>query len=319
MLPLNTNLQGHLVQVNQRMDYMFRPEELKDVSLYTFACEYDKVRGQVATSQESEETDSDADTYQQAPAHAGRPKMPRFNFQDKHPQADTHCLRYRGDTINTQHIPVLKGMCVPSRNNADKHDLYSAMMLILLKPWRSAEELLNGADTWEAAFTSWAASLSPQSQAAKQMERFELLHVCAEEKEQDKQRMMENVKRLMARDDSGPTNQTDTARTRTADECSDTAMDIDAEQNADIQDIVQALPEVRHNFLRCGAMNKVVHRGVRTTLMRIVMSHMYAGNGARPTVNCRDGYARTKSMEYRASTETPAINTRVFAIVTGAR
>ncbi|KZV59137.1 hypothetical protein PENSPDRAFT_557223, partial [Peniophora sp. CONT] len=72
-------------------------------------------------------------------------------FLSGHPQSDTHVVKIRG----TAHLPVLSGPFIP-RPDADKdaRERFSRAMLILLKPWRDVEDLLDGQETWTAAYNA---------------------------------------------------------------------------------------------------------------------------------------------------------------------
>jgi hypothetical protein len=245
---------GYVVQVNLRIDFTNRPAELENVNLYTFVCEYNKtpiyMRRRPSSNSDSDAgSDSDhsmedtTDTMENTAT--GRPAMNRLPFLPAHPQADTHQLCCRGTRVDQQYVPVMKGLYIPSRRSADKRDLYSLLMLLLLKPWRTAADLLAGEKTWSAAFDKWNASLTSDSNERNQMDRFELLHVCAEEKEKDKQRMIEDMQAMLAE----PNNQTDSRSERNKQETTGDAdvSEADADKTGimDIDELSEEVAKVR--------------------------------------------------------------------------
>jgi hypothetical protein len=255
---------GNIVQVNTRVDYANRPDELQTEPLYAFMSRYEKVRGR-RSSGDDENSDSVSDS-QSASARGSdsgseteservsRPAMRRLNFRVTHPQAHTHVLRDRGTIPHHQVVPVLKGLPVPSCLNTDRRQLYSILMLLLLKPWRTATDLLGSASSWSAAFEEWKAELADTDWATQQMKRFELLHTCAAEKELDKKQMIANMQRMLDEHLSDPKLQEaePKRRTHTDDETADADETMDEwNPDTDMCELQQQLPEVR-GVVHCG-------------------------------------------------------------------
>ena len=132
----------------QHEDYLFRPPEFKDYSLFEFVMTVQKV------------LITDPGT-QSGP---GRPKAKRFNFQSQHSLAATHCCQI----MAKQTVPdIVKRMPTFPGNRPVKLTqtwkwkarMFAANALILYRPWNGPAGIpVPETLTWKA-FIEWAHSL----------------------------------------------------------------------------------------------------------------------------------------------------------------
>jgi hypothetical protein len=131
-------------------------------------------------------------------------------------------------------------------------EMYAVLMLILLKPWRTAADLLDKASTWTEAFDKWKATLTDTDWAVQQMKRFELLHTCAAEKEMDKKQMIANMQRMLEEHMKNPALQKTERPPKKKQQDgdidmgdADEMMGGDWTEDADMSELQQNWPEVR--------------------------------------------------------------------------
>lgn len=80
-------------------------------------------------------------------------------------------------------LPLFIGDWIPRSDQAISDDIYYALMLVLLKPWRQLEYIRPQGATWEAAFQLLIADPSEggmSCKAAKIMANFQYYHVAKE-------------------------------------------------------------------------------------------------------------------------------------------
>lgn len=80
----------------------------------------------------------------------GRPRTPRYAFSsEEHPQFCSHDIKLRSSPT----IPVIIGDGLPKRDNtAHKDEQFCRYLLLLLKPWRSFNDLSRLGQTWHEVF-----------------------------------------------------------------------------------------------------------------------------------------------------------------------
>ncbi|KZV75924.1 hypothetical protein PENSPDRAFT_570654, partial [Peniophora sp. CONT] len=107
-------------------DYRHRPVEhgFEDLSVWEYACMTEKSR--------------------QSPTE-GEGVRPRLRFLKGHPQFDTHVVKIR----TKAYLPVLSGPFIPRPDvDRDARETFSRAMMILFKPWRDSDDLLEEFQNW---------------------------------------------------------------------------------------------------------------------------------------------------------------------------
>ena len=113
--------------------YIHRPASLEDVSVFKFTSLYYKGKGQKGKS------------------------TTRLDFLPSHAQSATHCLI----PFERPHVPVVKGdaFCAPPAAGADenKKESFALRLLLLFRPWRAVDALLQGGDgaSFYSALLAW--------------------------------------------------------------------------------------------------------------------------------------------------------------------
>lgn len=92
----------------------------------------------------------------------------------QHVQSKSHSLRIIPS--NKQRIPVLIGPSLPSRTNSDCHEQYARLMLMLFKPWRTPQDLLDSHTDWRESFDTWNQSGCCSIELQAVMNNIELVH-----------------------------------------------------------------------------------------------------------------------------------------------
>ena len=161
-------------------DYIHRPEELDDVSLYTWISAYK--RGRLPTKTKTKtawvssldrealedtdhEEDEDCDVAQDHPTdddsdgHEGRPEIldedttanskGMLHFMADHPLFSTHGVRCLPSPL----VPNFGGWMLPRHDQSDR-EFYCTTMLTLFKPWQTGNTLKTKDASWDEAFTA---------------------------------------------------------------------------------------------------------------------------------------------------------------------
>jgi hypothetical protein len=115
-----------VVQVSQRIDYMFRGNTLSNMSLYEFTSKMMKVPN----------------------GESGQTRQMRHEFKSPHPQTQTHQLRQRRELA----IPRVVGPFPSAQVDCEK---YSKCILALFKPWRTASDLRGPQQSWTEALDQY--------------------------------------------------------------------------------------------------------------------------------------------------------------------
>ena len=131
-----------LVLVNSRLDYICRGSELNSICLYDFTANWLKHKKDKASDREN--------------SNRGRPKNPRVPFLEQHPQAKTHHLQ----KVSEPFIPSLPAFAPTEQSNPEK---FAQFMLILFKPFRTTEDILQTHTTCSAAYSTYEFSKSHQA------------------------------------------------------------------------------------------------------------------------------------------------------------
>jgi hypothetical protein len=91
----------------------------------------------------------------------GRPSHLRVEYLETHPRHNKKVRIVRGG--NNRTLPNIIGRWFPRRDpGLPQHVYYCASMLMLLKPWRSIDDLRGAGESWEVAFATFLRDASPR-------------------------------------------------------------------------------------------------------------------------------------------------------------
>ena len=169
---------GRVIGLSPVYDYIYRPQELQNVSLYDWIsrCKREPLK----TKSKSQSVDN-ADSYVQpeedtinldpyddaAPVEldvedgVSSPTDSReisvipvgvYKFLPDHPLYDTHAIRVVAPQFGL--IPNFAGATLPRRDGGDR-EYYCSTMLAFFKPWRSGASLKTQNQSWDEAFSDY--------------------------------------------------------------------------------------------------------------------------------------------------------------------
>ncbi|KAI0075284.1 hypothetical protein K474DRAFT_1563476, partial [Panus rudis PR-1116 ss-1] len=132
---------GTISATNQQFDYILRPSipEFEQLCLYDYVRLVERI-----TVQKEVERTAPNDTGNRR----GRQAAPRGRFLEGHPQAESHLVRLRFESL----IPVIIGPSTPHSNRSERErGLWARMMCILFVPWRKPTDLCRNNEEWTEA------------------------------------------------------------------------------------------------------------------------------------------------------------------------
>ena len=154
---LDLNAQGCVFARSQVMDYELRGTELEQYNVLDFFLDTyeDNIDKQDRTPDNGDKQDM---------SHLpGRPRHSRIRYHPRHPKSKQkyRIIRQQGH----RNLPNFVGRYFPNRDDSKTHELYSACMLMLLKPWRNLEhDLKTESQSWTDAWHSFLATASKDIQ-----------------------------------------------------------------------------------------------------------------------------------------------------------
>ncbi|KIL54765.1 hypothetical protein M378DRAFT_1051766 [Amanita muscaria Koide BX008] len=172
---LTLNKDGILSTRSQLADYLFRGNELNDLCYVRFVCDtYEEiVKGDAGSLSCDGELRHEGDDASRHEIHGRKPHI-RSAYLAAHPQ----CNRIR--VLRASHhntLPNFVGPWLPRSDDPETFQYYSCVMLALLKPWRTLQDLIDGASTWSVAFQDFLQQ--PASQFARRFtENAQFYHEC---------------------------------------------------------------------------------------------------------------------------------------------
>ncbi len=175
---LMTVTEKRVVGLSKVNDYIFRPAEFEQMSVYEYLRCSEVVRKRkkdvVEDELQSSEDDEDDDEMHGG-EHAPNTDSAIFVLQSKHPLHRTHGVRYL--QAGLKYVINFTGGVLPRRDRGDR-ELYCATMLVLFAPggWRTGSDLLRGCSSWSEAFDGTAF----YSQHVVVMKNMNVLYECAD-------------------------------------------------------------------------------------------------------------------------------------------
>ncbi|KAJ3539217.1 hypothetical protein NM688_g6398 [Phlebia brevispora] len=170
---VGTDADGTVVPVgDQLMDYVYRGPLLENISPWEFARCVEKVSGQ--PTEVSEVEHNIVHILQDA-----RRRRPSCELLADHPEHSRRHLKVLHPQRRCIAVPI--GPALPRRDRREIYARYCRLMLILFKPWRSADDLRNTGQTWEDAFSEFEKS-APEF-AQKMIYNIQFLYECKDSRE----------------------------------------------------------------------------------------------------------------------------------------
>ena len=143
-----TMVSGVMTLKDQLHEYMFRGEEMVEMSLLTFLLDtYDS-----KADQENEEIGLHLGARNPRPRTSGRLRNPRVLYRQGYNKAG-RCRIFRTEGHET--LPQFVGRWLPRNDKPHERELYCASILALLKPWCNLSELKANTETFDQAFKSF--------------------------------------------------------------------------------------------------------------------------------------------------------------------
>jgi hypothetical protein len=155
---------------NQFSDYIYQSEDASfdNLSLYEFVSRTSKLTKKQENIRFQNHTTG--------VSNRGRPINECGSFLNKHAQSDMHLLRFRTVPL----IPVILGPTIPKYD--ETNEKWCQLMLILFKPWRKLNNLINNDELWQDAF----ANSIFDKHARQYMKNIELLCECRVSRDSDR-------------------------------------------------------------------------------------------------------------------------------------
>ncbi|KAF8809762.1 hypothetical protein BYT27DRAFT_7093748 [Phlegmacium glaucopus] len=152
---------GRVVGLSPVHDYIFRPAELENLSLYDWISRYQREKkalrkSKVVHLEDDSDVGVDSDDgfidlqEQQKSKRYKNSKTTLLTFLGDHPLAETHGAR----KLKKVHIPNFVGQTLPRCDQGDR-DYYCSVMLTFFKPWRTGLDLKDGDHSWDEIFQSY--------------------------------------------------------------------------------------------------------------------------------------------------------------------
>ena len=163
------------ILVNTRIDYQYRSNILDKLCLYDFVSVLYKRKMTAADKKYLSEATEIAEDRSN---RRGRPLSKRYQFQNEHPQANTHLIMEHSEP----QVPVLFGPQIPRRDREDTRERYCRALLTLFVPWRIVSDLCDMDQTWEEALNSRQSRIPDH--CWKIIENIQLLHECKKDRDE---------------------------------------------------------------------------------------------------------------------------------------
>ena len=177
---ISTDITGELeIRTPYIQDYLFRGSDLKSLSIWEYTSSIQKVTKKRARNENSKKkttllNDNRIDIINDDDNHS----RPKCDFDCKHPDYATHTQQVRHPKHRL--IPAPIGPGLPRRDKIECREKYCRLMLILLKPWNTPQDLIKGYDTFEAAFNVF---LQENQRWKSLLDNMQLLHECRDNRD----------------------------------------------------------------------------------------------------------------------------------------
>jgi hypothetical protein len=151
-----------VIGVSPVHDYIYRSEELEDMSLYDWIARCERCKIPVKKKSKQVRTDPSVNMTNSLYSDDGhdnhpdssRPKAasrPFYRFMSEHPLVETHGIRCCPP--GKEKVPNFVGTTLPRFDQGDR-EYYCCTMLTLFKPWRTGIDLKCPDQDWDCAFST---------------------------------------------------------------------------------------------------------------------------------------------------------------------
>jgi hypothetical protein len=165
-------------------DYIYRPKDYNDISLY------DWIQCHVKIKKRARQSDNDADDDVEEEDHNGNKASADAytRFLLAHSQYNTHQVKV-DPCRRITHIPNFLGGALPRKDQGDS-EFYCKTMLMLFKPWRTINDLKDRGSKWEESFNAFSFNV----ECTKLMQNFNVRYECLDERDDYHAIMKQKVK-----------------------------------------------------------------------------------------------------------------------------
>ncbi|THU94959.1 hypothetical protein K435DRAFT_667372, partial [Dendrothele bispora CBS 962.96] len=143
---------GRIFGLSQVYDYVYRPSELENMTLYDWIRRYmDEDRIDSGLQHGKTSTNEDIIDENSLPTPAIKKNLPtnHFPFIYGHPLADSHAIKLSPE--DSELVPNFIGPGLPRRDKGNR-ECYCMTMLVFFKPWRSGRDLKQADESWDNCF-----------------------------------------------------------------------------------------------------------------------------------------------------------------------
>ncbi|KAI0283174.1 hypothetical protein BC826DRAFT_883168, partial [Russula brevipes] len=151
-----------VIGISPLHDYIYRPEELVDMSLYDWIARCERCKIPVKKNSKRVRTDKNADVTNSLYLDDGHDHPPNYSklnassrhlyrLMPEHPLAETHGIRCCPP--DKEKVPNFVGTTLPRFDQGDR-EYYCCTMLTIFKPWRSGVDLKRPDQDWDCAFST---------------------------------------------------------------------------------------------------------------------------------------------------------------------
>ena len=148
-------IKGKIIGRTVVQDYVFRPIEYSQVSLYDWICLSDIEKCSKGTKKNSPSHDFNAaelDAENSADSDDEHNNVTFYHFLEDHPLHHSHQVTLLDDMH--EWVPNFIGGAIPRSDRGDR-EYYCSTMLAFFKPWRTGKDLKLEDQTWDDAFRTY--------------------------------------------------------------------------------------------------------------------------------------------------------------------
>jgi hypothetical protein len=205
---------GRIVGLSPVFDYIYRPAELQNITLYDWIAQFKRIKMPKTNSKNKKESkdiesleDSLSDISSQSDFSENNssdedfeilleekyelmpPKFIGKNmyiYMPSHPLYTTHATKFNPNNLKT--VPNFIGPPLPRRDQGDR-EYYCSTMLTFFKPWRTGNDLKELNTTWDEEFNKYKFT----SQQSQLMQNFNIRYECLDARDDYRAQMKKGV------------------------------------------------------------------------------------------------------------------------------
>ena len=202
---------GRIIGLSSVFDYIYRPAELQNVTLYDWISQFKRIKIPKSDSKKIKETksledslsdissqsdifennslDEDFEKFSEQEYELVPPKSIGKNiyiYMPSHPLYATHAIKFNPDNLKT--VPNFIGPPLP-RKDQDDREYYCSTMLTFFKPWRTGNDLKALNTTWDEEFNKYKFT----TQQNQLMNNFNIRYECLDARDDYRAQMKKGV------------------------------------------------------------------------------------------------------------------------------